>query len=168
MYGLAFIGYHFLVFSILLLIGVRGTKYLSREIQTSSRRRVAIAFLWLAVLAVPFWDYIPGKIYFNKLCQDAGAEILAPGYSSTSDLEHVVTRTPMHFGIEKTEVVYFDPDSKNAIARKRWYRKGGSGSPYNFFKPWIGDHCPRSQDGSLKHAHQVAGKLLYEKFKEQK
>ena len=70
---------YLIFFALLFGVGVWVAAFVRRRVAPKNQRRATIV-VWLAILAIPFWDVIPATAYFNYQCRNAGVEILDKSY----------------------------------------------------------------------------------------
>jgi len=147
---------------LLLLTFVLVIVFLSRPWHIGER--VACSAMTLLIgLGIPFWDYIPAKMYFKEVCKDAGAEILSSkSYSSVKDLPRKNERTTLEWNVEKYETIYYDPNDNSHIARRTYYRQWSGNDA--FVKPWMSDGCPKPYNDAFEGPGNAASRDLDNKL----
>lgn len=127
--------------------------------------RVACSAMTLLIgLGIPFWDYIPAKMYFNEVCKSAGAEILSSKpYSSIKGFPYKDKTIHLKWNIVKYETTYYDPDDSSAVARLTYYRQWSGNDA--FVKPWMSDGCPGPYNNAFEGPSNAASRDLDNKLK---
>ena len=148
---------------LLLLTFVLVIVFLSRPWHIGER--IACTAMTLLIgLGIPFWDYIPAKMYFNDVCKNAGVRLVSGPLKGIkfNDLDMNTIRRPLDWNVVETVRTLSNKESGEKIAELRTYRISDGNS--DFLKPWLSDQCPRPslEDSGRKNA----GHVVIDQFKE--
>lgn len=105
--------------------------------------RIACSAMTLLIgLGIPYWDYIPAKMYFDELCMNAGAKIFHEKKYEDPYSGVRPERNAVHYDWNVTtyERRYYDRVSGRLIAEYKAYRQDDGYR--GFVKPWMIAECP--------------------------
>jgi len=126
---------------LLLLTFVLVAHFLSRPWHIGER--IACTAMTLLIgLGIPFWDYIPAKMYFNDVCSNAGVKIVAPSLKGLKSEDLKISTVNIHHDwnvIESKKTISSASGEHIAVLKGYVIDDGHDG----FVKPWMVDMCPR-------------------------
>ena len=105
--------------------------------------RIACTAMTLMIgFGIPYWDYIPAKMYFSEMCKVAGVKTVLnkkysdPYYGVTS--KHHVSN--YDWNIRKIQTQYYDKNSGDLVVEHTVLIQNDGHN--GFIKPWMRGECP--------------------------
>lgn len=158
-------------FGVLGIVGIFAWVWVLNQPWRVGKKWLVTIAIWLGLLAIPLWDYIPSMLRLHEVCKDAGVKMLSDagqGLRLGEDLATKLTIVKFGWGVTGSITTVFRKDNGALVARLRAYSVGDG--HHGFLKPWLSGECPEptGADVGISHAGALVFRELHNKLMETK